>query len=82
MTAKEAYKLLQPRLTNKKVVKCTEYDSVFVFQVAPEGFTKDPNKLADCNRSVNKTTGQVKVFQPFDIPLAEYRRGIIIPDYE
>lgn len=82
MTAKEAYKLLQPRLTNKKVVKCTEYDTVFVFQVTPENYTKDPDELADCNRSVHKKTGQVKVFQPFDISLDEYKRGELVPDFE
>lgn len=75
MDVKKAYSLLVSRYPNYRVTKCFEYDSLFVFQVISAKSSVNPDEAMDAMRSVNKKTGEVKVFQPFDIPLAEYKAG-------
>lgn len=84
MTAKEAYGILMQVRNFHKIVKCIEYDSVFVFQVI-RGENADhinPDELMDCLIGVNKTTRTVKAFLPFDIPTDEYKRGKVVTDFK
>lgn len=77
MTAKEAYKKLVAKWPDLDAISCREYESVFAFCVIPRGATnvKDADKRFDCLCSVDKITGVVKTFKPFDIPAKEFRMG-------
>lgn len=77
MTANEAYKILLNEVDGMKAAKCTEYDSVFVFQLVPEGFnvSNSAEVLFSGLYSVNKETREVRDFKPFHIPVSEYRNG-------
>lgn len=84
MTAKEAHDLLMANCSGVKAIKCTEYRTVFAFQMVPDNFKSndDPDKLIDFMRSVNKFTGEVRDFKPFHISLNEYRNGIPVDEFE
>jgi hypothetical protein len=81
MTAKEAYMLIKQDTPKLKVVSCIEYNTLFVFQVVPEGYKPNGEILFDCLRSVNKTTGVVRDFKPFHISVEEYRKGKTINNF-
>jgi len=78
MTAKEAYALITSKYPTMRVASCCEYDSVFVFQLAPISAT-NPTRLLTGLTSVNKKSGVVRTFKPTDIPFGEYQRGRKIP---
>lgn len=78
MTAKEALRKVSSKVTGMRATSCYEYDSVFVFQMAPET-ASDPTRLLSGLTSVDKKTGIIRAFKPFDIPLDEYKRGRVIP---
>lgn len=81
MTAKQAYALLIAKIPAVKVGKIFEYDSVFVFHLAPDmlSLSKNQSSMLDGLISVNKTTGEVRDFKPFYISVEEYRSGKEIP---
>ena len=77
MTAKQAYSLLIAKNPAVKVGKVFEYDSVYVFHLAPDMLSLSKNRpcMLDGLISVNKTTGEVRDFKPFYISVEEYRSG-------
>lgn len=81
MTAKEAYLILLKKVSGVRVATCYEYDSLFVFQLAPAGLRLfvNPSPMLDALMSVDKATGKVRDFKPFMIPIDEYRRGKEVP---
>lgn len=74
MTVKEAYEKLTNKISGMQVTECYEYDSVFVFQLAPAAM-KNTSRLLTGLTSVDKRTGAIKTFKPFDIPFEEYQDG-------
>ena len=83
MSAKEAYEKIMSRHPGLKVIKAYEYDSLFVFTVVSEtSAIKDPNRLIDRMRSVDKKTGMIRDFKPFYISVEEYRNGREITNYK
>lgn len=84
MTAKEAYKKLISKVITGRVVKCHEYDTMFVFQLMPKALLLSNTKSTplDALMSVDKNTGEVMDFKPFYISLDEYERGVEIPESE
>jgi hypothetical protein len=81
MTAKQAYALLVTKNPAVKVGKVFEYDSVFVFHLAPDmlSLSKKQSHMMDSLISINKTTGEIRDFKPFYISIEEYRSGKEIP---
>lgn len=81
MNAKTAYKILVDVAPNRKVVSCYEYESVFVFDTQPANYkpANEYDAVFDGAYSVDKTTREVLVFQPFNMPLEEYERGKKVP---
>lgn len=76
LNIKDAYVIFANKIPNRKVVKCIEYDSLFVFQTVSVKFKgENADEVFDSLYSVNKKTKEVRNFKPFDIPLDEYRRG-------
>ena len=86
MTAKQAYILLIAKMPSIKIGKVFEYDSVFVFHLAPDmlSLSKNRSPMLDGLISVNKTTGEVRDFKPFHISIEEYCSGKELPtsDYK
>lgn len=81
MTAKQAYAFLMAKKPAVKVGKIFEYDSVYVFHLAPDmlSLSKKQSPMLDGLISVNKTTGEVRDFKPFYISIEEYRSGKEVP---
>ena len=81
MTANQAYAILKTKNPGVKVGRVFEYDSVFVFHLAPDmlSLSKKQSPMMDGLISVNKTTGDVRDFKPFYISVEEYRSGKEIP---
>lgn len=81
MTAKQAYALLIAKNPAVKVGKLFEYDSVFVFHLAPDmlSLSKKQSPMLDGLIGVNKVTGEVRDFKPFYISVEEYSSGKEIP---
>ena len=77
MTAKEAYEIFKVKRGDLVVLSCYEYDSRFVFQAGTPKYTKlkDRDVILDCLYSVEKKSGKLESFKPFNISLDEYRRG-------
>lgn len=84
MNAKEAHALFIKNRPGLKAVSCTEYRTLFVFRSLPENHeSSEPLKGAlDDMTSVNKSTGEVRDFKPFHIPIAEYKSGKKVGDYK
>jgi len=81
MTAKQAYALLKFKNPAVKVGKVFEYDSVFVFHLAPDmlSLSNRRSPMLDGLISVNKKTGEVRDFKPFYISMDEYNSGKELP---
>lgn len=81
MTAKQAYTILIAKNPAIKVAKVFEYDSIFVFYLAPDmlSLSKKQSPMLDGSISVNKKTGEVRDFKPFYISVDEYSSGKEIP---
>ena len=81
MTAKQAYELLMSKRPAVKVGKVFEYDSLYVFHLAPDmlSMSKKQSPMLDSLISVNKTTGEVRDFKPFHISVEEYHSGKELP---
>jgi hypothetical protein len=60
-----------------KALSCYEYSSCFVFNAVPKNLanSKDASTMFDSLYSVNKSTGKIGTFKPFDMPIEEYRNG-------
>lgn len=84
MTVKEAYVKVTSTVKNMVVESCYEYDTLFVFNMTPPNYrpSKPNDILMDSSYFVNKKTGKVGVFQPFQIPLEEYKRGKKVMNYK
>lgn len=78
MTAKEAFHKVINTMTGMRATSCYEYDSAFVFQMAPN-CAKDPSRLLTGLTCVDKKTGAVRAFKPFDMSIDEYSRGKKVP---
>lgn len=82
MDAKQAYKIISQKFrSDKKVDKCYEYDTAFVFSIVPENYDGN-TKVIDNLYSINKDTGDMKPFTPLMMPLTEYRNGKEITDFK
>ena len=77
MVAKQAYAIIKSKRPGVNVGKCHEYDSIFVFHLKPDmlRLSKNSAPMIDGLICVNKTTGEVRDFKPFYIPIEEYKRG-------
>lgn len=83
MVGKEAYNLFTDKHSNLDVLTGYEFDSVFVFNAKPKNVTlKENDTIFDYSFSVDKKTGEIKAFQPFFIPIEEYRNGKEIKDFK
>ena len=82
MTAREAYIKLQDKVTGVRVTKCHEYDSVFVFQINPVALylSKNSARILDGSMSVDKLSGAVRDFKPYNLSINEYKRGKEVPE--
>lgn len=81
MTANDAYYEVIKVYPQFEISSCYEYDSRFVFEIRQNGVeSTDPQ--FDSLISVDKTTGEVGVFNPMDIPLEEYKAGVRIDDWK
>jgi hypothetical protein len=74
MTARDAYLKVLSKMGGMRALVCYEYDSVYVFQMAPSHLPRNSKPLTGLT-SVNKKTGEVKRFLPIDIGYEEYARG-------
>lgn len=77
MTAKEAYNKIAEKYINFEIIRCFEYESLYVFQIVPKNLDKSesPDNLLDSTRSINKKTGQISAFNPLSISIEEYNNG-------
>lgn len=76
MTPKDAYKRFTNTCKGLTVVSCYEYDSVFVFNAVRDKVNVNGTRpVIDSLYSVDKKTGKVLLFKPFNITVDEYRRG-------
>lgn len=80
MNSKEAYTMLIEKHPHIDISSCMEYRSHFVFYIG------STNKRLVMSRavSVNKQTGEIKVFNPLDgtIPSKEFKFGIKVTDFK
>lgn len=81
MTANDAYFELIKVYPQFNIVACYEYDSRFVFEIRQNGVESDEPQF-DSLISVDKTIGEVGVFNPMDIPLEEYKAGVQVKDWK
>lgn len=84
MTSNEAYKIAIKYNPNMSVVRCFEYDTMFVFHMVLNGMTNmsNTNRLLLNPCSVDKQTGEVRSFKPTHISKKEYLRGKEIMDFK
>lgn len=84
MTANEAYKKLLTVNPSLKIVKCSEYENLFVFESGPKNDSMLDSKdfLVGNLYSVNKKTGDVRYFTPLDIPIEDYHSGKRVLGYK
>lgn len=77
MTVKEAYEIFKTKHDDLVVLSCYDYDSRFVFQAVRPKYSKlkDGDMVLDCLYSVEKRSGKLEAFKPFNISPDEYRRG-------
>lgn len=77
MTAQEAYKTFMTERAGMVVLSCHEYDSCFVFQAVGSKMADNPeaSKVFDSLYAVDKKTGKISAFKPFEMPIEEYKRG-------
>ena len=82
MTIKQAFALVSIKYPKLVAIRCVEFDSCFVFQMVPPKYKNTPDIVYDCLNSVDKKTGEVRTFQPFHIPVEEYRNGKEIKNFK
>jgi hypothetical protein len=84
MTASEAYKKFTSKYDKLTVMSCHDYDSCFVFEAVPNNNagTEAQHVVFDSLFSVDKSSGEILPFKPFDIPADEYKRGKRIRIYD
>lgn len=77
MSTQEAIKVFVEKCPDLRLVSGFEYTSMYVFNAAPKGRELAHRKNPTFNTlySVNKTTGEIGVFNPRNMPLDEYRAG-------
>lgn len=84
MNVQESYKKLTEKFPERIVLSCYEYESCFVFQVVDKKYAdvENANEVLDSLFSVDKKTGEIAAFKPFNIPADEYKRGKRIRIYD
>jgi hypothetical protein len=84
MTVNESYKKFMSEYEKLTVLSCYEYDTCFVFEAVSDNFvdTEAQNMVFDSQFAVNKSSGEITPFKPFDIPIDEYKRGKRIRVYD
>lgn len=76
MDVKMAYGLIARRYKDFKIIRCFEYDTRFVFQIVPKDLDETMyDKHLNGLKSVDKKSGSIQTFIPFDMPLEEYNNG-------
>lgn len=75
MELQEAIQLFKAKFPDRKIISGYEYDSLFVFSVVSKETSVENEEFFDCQSSVNKKTGEILTFQPWNISIDEYRRG-------
>lgn len=82
MTAKEAYVIVKKKNMGMHIYACTEYKDVFVFNMCAEKDKELLPKVRGFMWSINKETGEGKMFMPFHMPIEEYRNGKQVKDFK
>lgn len=84
MIVQEAYRKFTQQRKDLVVESCHEYDSCFVFQAVPREYAsvKEAGEVFDSLYAVDKNSGEITPFKPFDMPLDEYNRGKRITIYD
>lgn len=79
MTAQEACKILRNRYSDElkdfKITKCMEFETGFSFQIGADG------RLGS-TYFVSKASKEVVPFNPLKMPIAEYRAGKVVREFE
>lgn len=75
MKLQEAINIFRKSRPNKKIINAYEFDSVFMFYAVNKNTEVVGDIFFDSQISVNKSNGKVQTFQPWDIPIEEYKRG-------
>ena len=76
MDAKDAYILVKNKYDFLDIRRCFEYDSRFVFETVPKNTRpKTGDALMGGLIAVIKSTGQIRDFKPFHIPIEEYKNA-------
>lgn len=83
MNSKMAYEIVCKKYKGHKIIRCFEYDTIFSFQIVPKDLDESEygmhlNGLV----SVDKKTGDIKTFNPMQIPIEEYRNGREIKEFK
>ena len=73
MDVKKARKIITKKFKDRTILSCYEYNNLYVFNIVPKT-NMDKNQF-DKLWSVNKTTGEVINFKPFDISIEDYKNG-------
>lgn len=84
MNVKEAYAILKKNAPELDSNECYEYESLFVFNVHSIR-TKNVKKIQPRMGnliSVDKKRGNLRTFNPFDIPIEEYLKGKKITSFK
>lgn len=79
LTVEQCYNIAIEKVPADKIVGCTEYDSVVVFEVGKKSAGSKPRNML---WGVNKQTGVGKHFLPFHIPVDEYKKGKRITNFK
>lgn len=84
MTASEAYNKFVAENEKLTVISCYEYDSCFVFEAVSNNYTgtEAQHVVFDSTFAVDKTSGKIIPFKPYNIPIDEYKRGKRIRIYD
>lgn len=81
MTPQEAYKIVKEKFNDRCVIGCTEYKDIYVFNLCTIKEILSGEQIMGLLWSVNKNTGEDKVFLPLHIPPEEYKSGKKITDF-
>lgn len=82
MTVKEAYKRVQNKLASFAITECYEYADLYVFTYSPNKSSDKKIRFITMQISVNKTTGEIRDFKPFNISVEDYNNGKKIIDFQ
>lgn len=79
LTINEAFSLVNNAIGDREIVSCYEYSKLFVFKTIPNpAKKKDVDELNSFLYYIDKQTREIGIFQPFNISLEEYKKGVEI----